>query len=139
MATIDPHHRVVVAAMLEDGDRILAAQRPPGGWGAGKWEFPGGKLELGEDPRAALARECREELGVEVEAGDVFDVAAHSYADGLSVVLLFIRCRIVSGQPAPIEVGDIRWVNADEIMQLDWLEADWPIVEKWRMVKNRRD
>jgi mutator protein MutT len=118
--------------MIERDGLILAAQRPEGGWGAGKWEFPGGKLEMGEDPRTALVRECREELGVVIEAGDVFDVAAHSYADGLSVVLLFIRCRIVTGDPQPIEVADIRWVDANEITHLDWLDADWPIVEKWR-------
>ncbi len=132
MAKSDPHHRVVVAAMIERDGLILAAQRPAGGWGAGKWEFPGGKLELGEDPRAAVIRECREELGVEVEPREVFDVAAHSYADGLSVVLLFIRCRIISGGITPIGVADARWVDANEILGLDWLEADWPIVKKWR-------
>jgi 8-oxo-dGTP diphosphatase len=124
--------------MIERDGLILAAQRPPGGWGAGKWEFPGGKLEMGEDPRAALVRECREELGVVIEPGEVFDVAAHSYADGLSVVLLFIRCRVFSGEPQPIEVADTRWVNANEILQLDWLEADWPIVEKWRASNSPR-
>jgi len=136
MSSTDPHHRVVVAAMIERDGLMLAAQRPPGGWGAGKWEFPGGKLEVGEDPRAALVRECHEEMGIHVEAGDTFDVVAHCYADGLSVVLLFFQCRILSGEPQAIEVADVRWVNAEEIMELDWLEADWPIVEKWRRMRS---
>ncbi len=130
--SVEPRHKVVVAAMIGDGDRLLAHQRPPGGWGAGKWEFPGGKLEVGEDARAAIVRECREELGVLVETGAIFDVLTFTYDDLGSVVLIFIESRIVKGTPQALEGGAIQWIGRENIHTLDWLAADWPVVRRWQ-------
>jgi len=127
-----PLHKVVVAVMIERDGLILCHRRPEGGWGAGMWEFPGGKIEPGEDPRETARRECREELGVDVEPGDVFDVLMHRYDDVGSVLLLFIRARIVAGEPQPLEGGGLLWADADAVSRLAWLPADVPIVEKWK-------
>lgn len=132
-----PRHKVVVAAMIERGGKILAHRRPEGGWGAGMWEFPGGKVEEHEDPREALRRECREELGVEVEAGKVFDVASHRYDDG-SVLLLFIWARILEGDPKPLTGGELLWADTKAAAELPWLPADVPIVQAWRASTFRR-
>lgn len=128
-----PIHRVVVAAMIEnDRGELLVAQRPQGKWGAGKWEFPGGKLEEGEDPKAALHRECEEELGVSLEDLNIFDVICHQYdKDMPSIVLLFFTAKIKSGEARPLDGGAIEWSSVDRLLEYDWLEADWPIVHKW--------
>lgn len=126
----DPRHRVAVAAVIERDGRLLVHQRPPGGWGAGQWEFPGGKLEPGEDPRDAIVRECEEELGVTVVPGAIDEVVCHKYPDLGSIVLLFIRARIVEGAPEPqaLEGGAIAWSEPHELERFDWVEADWPYV-----------
>ncbi len=133
-----PKHRVVVAALIERGGKLLAHKRPDGGWGAGFWEFPGGKLEEGESPRAAIVRECREELGVEVEPGVVFDALTHVYDDIGPVVLLFLRARIVDGDPKPLTGGELFWADAGAAKALDWLAADLPVVEAWCHTEFRR-
>ncbi len=125
----DPRHKVVVAAIIERDGKVLAHRRPEGGWGAGQWEFPGGKLEPGEDPREAIRRECEEELGAGVKPGDVFEVLSHRYDDIGSVVLLFIRGTIVSGEPQALTGGELLWVDSSTIGELDWLPADLPVVE----------
>jgi len=127
-----PYHTVVVAAVIERGGMFLAHQRPPGGWGAGMWEFPGGKLERGEDPREAVMRECREELGVEVIPTAIDDVLCHAYSDLGSTVLVFIRCCLADGEPEPqcLEGGAVRWLGPDELGTVEWLEADLPFVER---------
>mgnify|MGYP005852441893 CR=1 FL=1 len=126
----DPRHRVVVGALIERAGQILCHQRPPGHWGAGKWEFPGGKIDPGEDPREALERECREELAVEVRAGAVLDVQSHTYSDLGPLILLFFWCRLVdeSAEPESLEGGAIRWCTREEMQELDWLDADVPLV-----------
>ncbi len=129
-------HRVVVAAIIQNHKgEILAAQRPPGKWGAGKWEFPGGKVEQGETPRQALQRECMEELGMEILPGCIFDVLTFSYPDQPhdqphGLVLIFIQCQHVAGEPKPLDGQEFRWVQTQELPTLDWLEADWPIVHQ---------
>ncbi|MBI5155604.1 (deoxy)nucleoside triphosphate pyrophosphohydrolase [Candidatus Poribacteria bacterium] len=126
----DPRHKVVVAAVIELGGKLLLHQRPPGKWGAGKWELPGGKVENDEDPRRALERECLEELGVIVSAGAIYEVLSHHY-DGLgSVILLFIRAVIVTGEPQALDGGAIAWAGALELSGYDWLEADLPLAAR---------
>lgn len=123
------HHPwlVVVAALLVREGRVLINQRPQGSWGEGRWEFPGGKLEPKESPEQALCRECREELGVEIEVGDIFEAVAHSYPDR-SIVLLFYECILLEGEPRPMEGNSLRWVAADELDAVDFLPADQPIL-----------
>ncbi|MDK2971164.1 MAG: 8-oxo-dGTP diphosphatase [Candidatus Sumerlaeota bacterium] len=130
MSSGGPRHKVVVAAIIEHAGRILVCQRRVGDWGAGKWEFPGGKLEVGENPRLALERECEEELGVIARAGAVYDVVHHTYADLGPVLLLFIKVEIVSGEPSPVEVAAFDWSRPEDLAKYDWLPADEPIVAR---------
>ncbi|MEQ8820681.1 MAG: (deoxy)nucleoside triphosphate pyrophosphohydrolase [Sumerlaeia bacterium] len=125
-------HKVVAAAIIvrEDDGAILGLQRPPGKWGAGKWEFPGGKVAVGENPRAALVRECEEELGITAVAGAAYEILSHRYDDLPPVILLFFRTRIVSGEPRSLEGGRAEWIAPRNLRDYDWLEADWPIVEE---------
>lgn len=128
--TFSARHKVVVAAIIErDGDFLLH-QRPPGSWGAGQWEFPGGKLEATEPPEEAVKRECREELGVEVQVGRIDEVIHHTYDDHGSLLILFYRAKIVSGEPRALLGGAIDFAAGKELLEYDWLPADWPLVER---------
>ena len=122
---------VVVAAVAERDGRIMICQRRPGVHNALKWELPGGQLELGESPEEALARELREELGVEAAVGRVRDVVFHRYADR-DVLLLFYGCRILEGEPAALDCRDVRWVRPQELEGFDFAEADRAFVERMK-------
>ncbi|HET7306693.1 MAG TPA: Nudix family hydrolase [Gammaproteobacteria bacterium] len=126
-----PNPRVsikVVAGVLEDaGGRILLAQRPAGKSMAGRWEFPGGKLLEGEAPALALARELREELGIEVEASRPLIRLHHDYPE-LSVDLAVFCVTQFQGEPQALEDQQLAWVPRSELQQWDLLEADRPIV-----------
>lgn len=117
---------IVAAAIVERGGRLLVNRRPPGSALAGKWEFPGGKAEPGEDPRAALVRECREELGCAVEVGAVYETI-HAESEKAWLLLLFYTARITSGEPRPMEGNTLAWVGVEELAALDLLEADLPL------------
>jgi 8-oxo-dGTP diphosphatase len=120
---------VVTAAVIEKEGLVLAAQRKPDSHMGLKWEFPGGKLEWGEDPREGLRREIREELGIEIEAGEVLEVVSHTYEDR-HIVLIGYRCRYLQGELRLLEVHDVRWVRPEELRSLDLAPADWPIVDR---------
>lgn len=116
---------VVGAALLHEG-RVLAARRSAPPEVAGGWEFPGGKVDDGEDEPAALVRECREELGVEVEP-------LHRLGGEQPLkpgyVLRLWAARLVAGEPAPLEDHDqLRWLAVDELGAVAWLAADQPYV-----------
>ncbi|WP_408898306.1 (deoxy)nucleoside triphosphate pyrophosphohydrolase [Nocardioides sp. R1-1] len=118
---------VVGAVIVRDG-LVLCARRGPGGDAGGMWEFPGGKVEPGESPQAALVREIHEELGCVVEIGDPVTTTRHAGAR-LVVVLSTYWCRVVSGTPDPREHAEVRWVPASRLAELDWAPADVPAVE----------
>jgi mutator protein MutT len=122
----------VVAGVIrrEDG-RVLITQRLADDTLGGYWEFPGGKVEPGEDLAAALARELREELGVEAKIGAQIHHIAHAYPDR-DVRLYFFDARITSGEPQKLEVADLRWVTLDELMDYQFPEADRPLLEQLR-------
>jgi 8-oxo-dGTP diphosphatase len=121
----------VVCAVIEDAaGRVLACRRGPGMAMAGKWEFPGGKREPGEDPRAALRRELLEELGVESEVGAALAAVDHDY-DSFTIRLLPFRCRLTGGALHAHEHDELRWVDRTEALLLDWAAADVPVVEEW--------
>lgn len=122
---------VVAGLMIRDG-RLLIARRPDGKHMAGKWEFPGGKIERGETPEEALERELSEELGVTAEVGRVYHAVAHSYAEK-DVLLLAYRCRLLSGEPKAIEEAEVRWIEEDDLTAFEWAEADIPIVERLKL------
>jgi 8-oxo-dGTP diphosphatase len=114
---------VVCAAILTDGDRVLAAQRGGTGSLAGKWELPGGKVDPGEDPRDALVRECQEEMGCRIEAGAIYEVIHHAGAQ-TDILLLFYTARLVAGTPVALEHRELRWVTPAEMAGLDLLAPD---------------
>jgi 8-oxo-dGTP diphosphatase len=115
----------VAAAVVWDGPRLLMTQRPPGGPLGLQWEFPGGKLEDGESPEAALVREVREELGVAAEAHETLAVHSHDYAHGVHVDVIFIRCTLASFEFTPAHaVHAARWVLPREAALHEVLEGD---------------
>lgn len=123
---------LVVAAALYDGEgRILIAQRPAGRHQAGRWEFPGGKVAPGESEGAALARELREELGIEVSASRPFMRLAHSYPDRRVELSMWIVERY-AGTPRGLDGQQLRWVAPAGLLHEDLLEADRPFVEALR-------
>lgn len=117
---------VVGAAVLRDG-RCLVAQRGEGMSLAGRWEFPGGKVEAGEAPEAALVREVREELGVEIRVGEHLG-RGEGAAGAARVVLDVYAATLVSGHVHPREHAAVRWVGPAELEGLAWPEADLPVL-----------
>lgn len=114
------------AAIITDG-RVLACERSAPPEVAGRWEFPGGKVEPGETDQEALARECVEELGVRVEVGDRVgpDVPL---AHGRAVLRVFVVRLLDGDTPKALEHTAMRWLSADELDSVRWLPADKPIV-----------
>lgn len=120
----------VVAAALVDGDgRVLVQQRPAGAAMAGLWEFPGGKVEKGETPEAALIRELSEELGIDVEAACLAPACFASEPLGeRHLVLLLYVCRKWSGTPAPRHAAALQWLRPAQMFALDMPPADRPLL-----------
>lgn len=109
-----PHYTVTAAVIERDG-QFLIAQRPPAGLLGGLWEFPGGKLQPGEDLAACLQREIIEELGVRIRVGQALGIYRHAYTH-FRVTLHAFHCTLANGcQPQPIEVHNLRWVSPDEL------------------------
>ncbi len=121
---------VIVGAAILDGGRVLAAQRAEPPELAGGWEFPGGKVDLGESDEAALVRECREELAVDVGLGERLgpDIELNS---GTAILRVWIA-RILTGVPVAVEHAALRWLSADELFDVAWLPADLPLVRVLR-------
>ncbi len=117
---------IVSAAMTIEQGRLLVTQRKKDSSQGLLWEFPGGKVEEGEDPRGALRRELMEELGVEVEVGGLFDAVFYFYP-GYPILLLVYRCRVKKGSLRPIGCHALRWVALGELEKLDMPPADEPI------------
>jgi 8-oxo-dGTP diphosphatase len=117
---------VVTAALIIEQEKILVTQRKRGSSHALLWEFPGGKVKEGEEPREALRRELMEELEVEVKVGMMFDAVFYSYPE-YPVLLLIYRCRIQKGLPRPIACHDLRWVALRELEGLPMPPADDPV------------
>jgi len=118
----------VVGAVIVREGLILCAQRGPGGALPGMWEFPGGKIEAGETPRDALAREITEELECEVAVGELITTTAHEYAFGI-VELTTFYCELLAGTPVLTEHAEVVWLAPAELTSLDWAPADIPAVQ----------
>ncbi len=119
---------MVGAALLRDG-RVLASRRTEPPRLAGLWEFPGGKVEAGEDDVQALVRELREELRVEVEVGDRL---GEDLPIGATAVLRVYVCRLLDGEPALVDHDEHRWLGAADLLDVPWIPADRPLVEQLR-------
>ena len=119
----------VVAALIRQEDRFLICQRPIGRPRALLWEFPGGKVEAGEDPRQALIRECREELCVEVLPGDIYMRTEHQYSD-VHIRLSLYEARIISGTLTRREHHALRWIRPQELYSCSFCPADVPFIHR---------
>lgn len=123
----------VVAALIWDGDRFMACQRPANKARALLWEFVGGKVEPGETHAQALIRECREELAVTVAVRDVFMDVVHEYPD-ITVHLTLFNASIAEGTPQLLEHNDLKWITIDEIDTLSFCPADEEILERLKQL-----
>lgn len=122
---------MVVAAALEDGEgRILVQQRPVGTQMAGLWEFPGGKMEEGETPEAALVRELDEELGIIVDPANLAPAHFASVPlEGRHLLLLLYRCTRWSGEPVAYQASALQWLRPQDMAGLPMPPADIPFIE----------
>ena len=120
----------VVCAIIERSGKTLVAKRPAFKSMGGKWELPGGKIEPGEDPREAIIREIREELGCQVVVRTELAPHEHQYPDFAIRLIPFI-CTLVEGDPRPLEHEEIIWADRGKLMSLDWADADIPIVNSY--------
>jgi len=117
-----PHHRIVVAAIRKNG-RYLLGQRPPSGMLGGLWEFPGGKIESGETPEQALAREIAEELNIGIDVGDEIATVNHAYSH-FKITLTVFQCTHTSGSPQPNAHTKLKWVRPRDFHQLAFPKAN---------------
>ncbi len=124
---------VVAAGVLVEGARVLLSRRKSGTHLEGLWEFPGGKVEVGEDPRAALRRELEEELAVVARIGDIVEVTFHRYEEAdKAVLLLFFEAHREPGSPEPraVDVAEVAWFSAAELDPALFPPADVAVLEK---------
>ncbi len=119
----------VVAALLLKDDLVLACQRTRHQPMPLKWEFPGGKIEEGEQPRDAMRRELEEELGIVAEVGDEVARVVHEYKNGGAVELRFFEVRNYQGEIENRIFRDIQWKTRQELLEMDFLEADLGFVK----------
>ena len=128
---------VVVAGVAVEGGRVLLCRRKRGALEGMKWEFPGGKVEKGETPEAALVRELREELNVETRVTRLLDAVVHPcspYPDA-GILLLYYAVEITSGRPEAVDVGGIAWVGPDGAAAMDLAPADARFVARGSLAR----
>lgn len=126
----DKHIIDVVGAIIKDGDRYLVGQRPANKSQGGMWEFMGGKIEPGETPEQALARECREELALEIENERIIDSVIHDYPEK-TIRLTLISCSPKLGSvPKALEHQQIKWVTVSEMRGMPFAAADSELIDK---------
>lgn len=128
-------HYTVTAAVLHRNGSVLIARRPSSGLLGGLWEFPGGKLEDGETLPQGLAREIREELGAEIEVGQPAGVYRHAFTH-FRITLHAFHCRLVDGEPQPLEASELRWVSPAELAQFPMGKVDREISKE--LVKSEK-
>ncbi len=125
----------MVAAALADAEgKVLLQQRAPGRAMAGRWEFPGGKVEPGERPETALVRELHEELGIHVDPARLAPIAFASAdapdGSGRHLLLLLYLCREWTGEPRPLDAAALKWLRPDEMVGAEMPPADIPLIER---------
>ncbi len=123
-------HIHVTCAIIEQDGKVLATQRSACMSMPLKWEFPGGKIKSGETPEGCLVREVREELGIEIAVDRALTQRTHTYPEFIVTLYPFV-CRILSGTIVLHEHSASLWLPPEELPQLDWAEADRPIIEEY--------
>jgi len=121
----------VSAGLIFRNGTILITQRLANAHLGGLWEFPGGKRETGETFKQCLARELREELGIEVNVGELFEEITHVYADK-SVRLKFFLCKLLEGEPQPLGCATVKWASKPELADYNFPAADARLLDKLR-------
>lgn len=123
------HINVVAAVMINDDEEILCALRSPSMTLPNLWEFPGGKIELGENHESALKREIKEELNVDIIIGELIESTYYEY-DTFTIQLTSYFAKIVSVKLTITEHAELKWVKPAELLKLNWAAADVPAVKK---------
>jgi 8-oxo-dGTP diphosphatase len=120
---------VVACALVDSDGRVLVARRPEGKQFAGLWEFPGGKIEVGETPEASLIRELKEELGIDTQSACLAPLSfvSHAYDDFHLLMLLYV-CRKWQGTAQPFEAAALKWVRPRDLRNLEMPPADAPLI-----------
>lgn len=124
---------IVAAGIVIERGKVLLSRRKAGSHLEGLWEFPGGKVEAGEDPRVALARELREELGIETVVTEIVDVTFHRYeeADKAVLLLFFEAARTASSpEPSAVDVAEVGWFASSELDPTKFPPADVAVIAK---------
>ena len=121
---------LVVAAVIERNQKILIGQRKRNGKHPLKWEFPGGKVEPGEDPKDALERELKEELAIQATIGEELDQYDVQYGDGPITRLIFYRVTSFEGEPQNLNFEQIQWESKSSLTNYDFLSGDEPFLKK---------
>ena len=122
---------IVTCAIIEKDSKVLCAQRSELMHLPLKWEFPGGKVEDDEDPEECLKREILEELGVEISIIERLISNKHTYPDQKHFELIPFRCSLVGGKLVAKEHKLVKWLNRSELRELDWAEADIPVLHQY--------
>lgn len=123
------HWIPVVAGFLKRDGQILVGQRPENNSLAGQWEFPGGKIEMGETPEQALARELQEELGIEAQVGELKLACTHSYGD-VGIIILFYEIKFWKGEPKAHHHMMLEWIYPEELKTRPIPEANKKILDR---------
>ncbi len=119
----------VSAALIFRSGQLLITQRLAKAHLGGLWEFPGGKRETGETFEQCLVREIREELGIEISVGELFEEISHDYPEKF-VHLKFFICKLISGEPQPLDCAAVKWISKSELSNFDFPAADAQLLEK---------
>ena len=123
----------VAAALIFRDGKLLITRRNAGSHLGGLWEFPGGKREAGETFEQCLVREIREELGVEISVGELFEEIFHDYPEK-SVHLKFFNCKIISGEPQPLDCAAVKWIGKEGLNTHEFPAADAQLIERLNRV-----
>jgi 8-oxo-dGTP diphosphatase len=119
----------VAAALIFHDGKLLITQRRPTDHLPNLWEFPGGKVELGESFESCLAREIQEELGIQIEVGSLVEELSHDYPDK-SVRLKFFDCRLIRGEPRALHCQDFRWIDREDLKNFEFPAADAQLIAR---------
>lgn len=125
----------VAAGILRKGNKVLIGRRPETGTLPGLWEFPGGKIEVGESPEVALKRELSEELGIEAEIGVILEASSHNYGDK-GILLMFFWVDYWKGEPKALHHDALEWVEIDKVQARNIPDSNREILEKLLNRKN---